>query len=57
MKKIPFPGHSLCTIIIKINDKFLYIADEMMFSEDGRPILPSTDLNCIKRHIESLTGL
>lgn len=54
---IPFPGHSLCTIIIKINYKYIHIADELMFSIDGKPILPSTDPNCIKRHIDSLNKL
>ena len=54
---IPFPGHSLCTIIIKINEQYIYIADELMFSNDGNPLLPSTDPNCIKRHIESLIKL
>ncbi len=54
---IPFPGHSLCTLITKINDRYLHIADELMFSNDGRPILPSADPNCIKRHVESLSRL
>lgn len=54
---IPFPGHSLCTIIIKINEQYIHIADELMFSNDGKPLLPSTDPNCIKRHIESLNKL
>ena len=54
---IPFPGHSLCTIITKINDEYLHIADELMFSNEGKPILPSTDPNCIKRHVESLEKL
>jgi glyoxylase-like metal-dependent hydrolase (beta-lactamase superfamily II) len=54
---IPFPGHSLCTILIKINEQYIHIADELMFSNEGKPLLPSTDRNCIKRHIESLNKL
>lgn len=54
---IPFPGHSLCTIIIKINEQYVHIADELMFSIDGKSLLPSTDPNCIKRHIISLSKL
>ncbi len=54
---MPFPGHSLCTLITKINDKYLHIADELMFSNEGKPILPSADPNCIKRHVESLSRL
>jgi len=54
---IPFPGHSLCTVITRINNKYLHIADELMFSNEGKPILPSADPNCIKRHVESLSKL
>jgi glyoxylase-like metal-dependent hydrolase (beta-lactamase superfamily II) len=54
---IPFPGHSLCTIIIKINEQYIQIADELMFSNEGKQLLPSTDPHCIKRHIESLKKL
>jgi len=54
---IPFPGHSLCTILIKINEQYIHIADELMFSIEGKPLLPSTDPNCIDRHIKSLYKL
>lgn len=54
---IPFPGHSLCTMLTIINGKYVHIADELMFSEDNRPLLPSAEPNCIKRHIESLNKL
>ena len=37
---IPFPGHSECTMLIKINERFLHIADEVMFSTDGQLTLP-----------------
>ncbi len=54
---LPFPGHSMCTILIRINDTYLHVADEVMFSNDGRPILPSADPNQIPRHVESLNRL
>ena len=54
---IPFPGHSMCTMIIKINEQYIHISDELMFSIDGKPLLPTTDPDCIKRHIESLSKL
>lgn len=54
---LPFPGHSPCTLLTKIDETYLHIADELMFSEQGEPLLPSTDPQCIKRHIDSLTRL
>lgn len=54
---ICFPGHSACTIIIKINEKYIHIADELMFSNNGEPLLPSSEPNFIRRHVESLNKL
>ena len=54
---IPFPGHSLCTILTRIDETYLHVADELMFSMDGEPILPSADPNCIQRHVDSLNRL
>ncbi len=41
---IPFPGHSVCTVLLKIDNTFLYIADEVMFTPEGEPLMP-----CIKK--------
>lgn len=57
IKLIPFPGHSPCTIISMIDQSYIHIADELMFSVDGKPLLPSTDPGCIERHIASLERL
>lgn len=57
MKLIPFPGHSECTILVNVDDKFFYIADELMYSNEGRHILPSISLTGVKRHIDSLNRL
>ena len=54
---MPFPGHSLCTILTLIDDKYVHVADELMFSNEGAPILPSADPGCINRHVESLERL
>ncbi len=54
---LPFPGHSPCTLLTKIDDTYLHIADELMFSEKGKPLLPSTDPQCIVRHVNSLKRL
>lgn len=53
-----FPGHSECTMLIQINKKYLHIADELMFSNDGEPLLPSVDFHSsVTRHLESLKKL
>ncbi len=55
---ISFPGHSECGILVNINDKYVHIGDELLFSNDGEPLLPSIDYHrFVKRHLESLTRL
>jgi glyoxylase-like metal-dependent hydrolase (beta-lactamase superfamily II) len=51
------PGHSLCTMLININDEFLYVADEMMFSASGTPILPCITRNDIINSYVSVHNL
>jgi len=51
---LPSPGHSLCTVLVKINGQFIHIADEIMYSNDGQPLLPSIESRQdIKRQLES----
>ena len=50
---IPFPGHSICTSIIKINDEYIHVADELMFSNKGEPILPCITKEDVRRQWES----
>jgi len=51
---IPSPGHSVCTVLVKINEQFLHAADEIMYSNDGKPLLPSIESRGdIKRQLES----
>jgi len=54
---ISLPGHSVCGMLVNINDEFLHIADEVMFSPVGVPMLPSADGNDFKRHLASLDKL
>lgn len=51
------PGHSLCTLLIKINEKYLYIADEMMYAKTGEPVLPRITKNEIINHYVSVHNL
>jgi len=51
---IPSPGHSICTMLVKINEKFLYVSDEIVYSNDGQPLLPAIESRGeIKRQLES----
>lgn len=51
-------GHSQCGILININNKYVHIGDELIFSNNGEPLLPSIDFNrFVKRHFESLVKL
>ncbi len=54
---LPFPGHSACTSIIKINDEYIHVADEIMFSNKGEPILPSITSEGVRRQWESINKL
>jgi glyoxylase-like metal-dependent hydrolase (beta-lactamase superfamily II) len=51
------PGHTLCTLLIKIDERFLYIADELIYSPKGEPILPYVTKNDIINHYISVHGL
>lgn len=51
---IPSPGHSVCTVLVKINNQFLHVADEIIYSNEGQPLLPSIESRGdIKRQLES----
>ena len=52
-----FPGHANCSLLTVINGKYVHIGDELMFSNDGIPILPLISKSHIKRHITSLEKL
>jgi len=54
---MPFPGHSDCGMLVKIDDHFLHVGDELMSSPDGVPLLPLSDGNDMKRHLDSLDRL
>ncbi len=51
------PGHSICTLLIKINEKYLYIADELMYAPNGEPILPIVSKHDIINHYVSVHSL
>jgi len=54
---IPFPGHSRCGILTDINRRYLHIGDELLLTNDGRPVLPSVGREDVKPHYEALGRL
>ncbi|MCL2840698.1 MAG: MBL fold metallo-hydrolase [Defluviitaleaceae bacterium] len=51
---IPQLGHSLCTVLVKINEQFLHVADEIMYATNNHPLLPSIEgRNRINVQLES----
>lgn len=57
LKMQKFPGHAQCSLLININDKYIHIGDELMYTNQGEDILPFVGKSVIKRHIESLERL
>lgn len=50
----PAPGHSPCSILIDINEKYLHAGDNLMSRYDGKAILPWVEYHEIASHISSL---
>lgn len=58
IEMIPFPGHSICGILVSINNKYLHISDELMFSNEGQPLLPCVaGKEGVKAQLESIKKL
>ena len=51
------PGHTICTLFVKLDEKYLYVADELMYSENGEPLLPCITKNDIINHYVSVHNL
>jgi glyoxylase-like metal-dependent hydrolase (beta-lactamase superfamily II) len=51
------PGHSPCTICTTINNRYIHVADNLMASNDGEPILPWAEFEHLEKHIRSLVLL
>ncbi len=52
-----FPGHAQCSLLININNKYIHIGDELMYTNQGADLLPFVGKSVIKRHIHSLEKL
>lgn len=47
-------GHVICGMFTIINDSFVHVADDLMASNEGKPLLPSVHVDNAQKHIESL---
>ena len=47
-------GHVICGMFTIINDAFVHVADDVMTSNEGIPLLPSVHADNANKHIESL---
>lgn len=50
-------GHVPCGIFTIVNDSFVHVADDIMTSNKGEPILPSVQCDNAQDHIDSLERL
>ena len=50
----PAPGHSRCSLYTIIDDHYIHVADNLMATNDGRPLLPWAPLDQVENHIQSL---
>lgn len=57
LRFLPAPGHSDCTIYTIINDHYVHVADNLIASNDGVPILPWATFDKVPEHIRSLEKL
>ncbi len=51
---IPMPGHDVSTLWVQINQKWLYVADDLMSDADGEPILPAISHKHVERQRQAL---
>lgn len=57
IKMMKSPGHAQCSMLTLINDKYLHVGDELMFSNEGLSVIPLVGKTKIKRQLSSLENL
>jgi len=53
----PLPGHSDDSLAVLIDDRWLYVADAVILTNDGRPLLPSVHSRPVSLHIAAIDWL
>lgn len=57
LRLMPWVGHALCGLLIDINGEYLHVGDELMYSNDGQPLLPAVEPALLGAQINSLRQL
>ncbi|HBH13233.1 MAG: Beta-lactamase-like protein [Clostridiales bacterium 38_11] len=57
IRMIRSPGHAQCSMLTMINNKYLHVGDELMFSNAGVSVIPLVGKSKIKRQLNSLENL
>lgn len=53
----PLPGHSDDSLAVLIDDRWLYVADAVLLTNDGRPLLPSVHSRPVSLHLAAIDWL
>jgi glyoxylase-like metal-dependent hydrolase (beta-lactamase superfamily II) len=53
----PLPGHSQDSLAVTIDGRWLYAADAILLTNDGRPLLPSVHARPVSLHLEAIDWL
>lgn len=57
LELVPLPGHTEDSMAVIIDGKWLYAADTLLSTNDGRPLLPSVHAKPVSRHIAAIDWL
>ena len=53
----PLPGHSDDSLAVVVDGAWLYAADAILLTNDGRPLVPSVHSRPVSRHIDAMDWL
>lgn len=57
LELFPLPGHSDDSLAVVVDGAWLYAADAILLTNDGRPVLPSAHSRPLSLHIEAIDWL
>jgi glyoxylase-like metal-dependent hydrolase (beta-lactamase superfamily II) len=57
LRFLVMPGHAACNVYTLINEAWLHVGDDLMFTNEGDPLLPSVEGDRLGDHIASLERL
>lgn len=57
LRLLPLPGHTPDSLCVEIDERVMYAADLLLFTNEGEPVLPSVHARPVSLHAEALTQL